>query len=379
MRALRLGLVLALLPVAPLRADRRPPYVPPILRIGLLKQTTSVDLGPGDYLLEGPAPRKRLTLKKAARLQIAGAGFIVNKARWGASVILAPTTPADEVWLNGRPYRGRLEVTRTGPAFRVVNLISVEDYLRGVLQMETSDTWPEQALKAQAVISRTYALRNRGRHGRQGFDFCREPHCQTYGGAQAERRLTDAAVDATRGEVLVDRKHRLVGTVYHSCCGGSTESAENVWERGGQPYLAPVSCKWCRGSPHYTWTAKVSNELVTRSLQTGGVPVGTVRALGILSHTPSGRVYRVRVYGDRDTVDLKANVFRNLVDPRLIRSTFWSGLSKRGNVWQIHGRGWGHGVGLCQWGMRSLAEKSMNYGQILRYYYRAVSIDDFRE
>jgi stage II sporulation protein D len=123
----------------------------------------------------------------------------------------------------------------------------------------------------------------------------------------------------------------------------------------------------------------VKNDFISRKLAAGGYDVGGVRALGILSHTPSGRVYRIRVYGQTRQVDLKANVFRNLVDGRLIRSTFWSGLSRRGDVWQIHGRGWGHGVGLCQWGMKSLAEKSMNYGEILRYYYHRVTVADWRE
>ncbi len=364
---------------APLHSRPPKPYRPPLLRLGLYVETSAVNLGPGVFTVAGKAPRKKVNWKKSARLQIAGAGFIINKARWGKKVRLTPVPSGGAILINGRPYRGAIEVERTGPAFRVVNIVSVEDYVRGVLQMETSSRWPEQALKAQSVISRTYALRNRGRHRSDGFDLCPTPHCQAYGGGRAERPVTDAIVRATRGEVLVDRRRRLINTVYHSCCGGSTESAENVWEQGGQSYLKPVSCHWCRGTPHYTWVARVSNELVTQRLEKGGRDVGNVRVIGILSHTPSGRVYRVRVFGDRGQVDLKADTFRNLIDPRLIRSSFWSAVSRRGGEWQIHGRGWGHGVGLCQWGMQALAEKSMSYGQILNYYYRGVSVGDWRE
>jgi stage II sporulation protein D len=247
------------------------------------------------------------------------------------------------------------------------------------LLLETSDKWPAEALKAQAVISRTYALRNRGRHGRGGYDLCSTPHCQAYGGVSAERKTTDAAVKATRGEVMVDRKGRLISTVFHSTCGGSTESAENVWEKGGQPYLQAVRCQWCKISPHYRWNARVPTALVDERLAKEGYKIGSVRAIGILNHTPSGRVYRVRLYGEKGTRDLNANTFRNIVNPRMIRSTFWSGISKRDGAWQVHGRGWGHGVGLCQWGMKSLADNSMTYGQILRLYYHRVDIADWKE
>lgn len=283
------------------------------------------------------------------------------------------------VWVNRHPFRGAIELERQGSGIRVVNRLSVEDYVRGVLQMETSDKWPAQALQAQAVISRTYALRNRGRHGRSGYDFCATPHCQTYGGAAAERKTTDAAVARTTGEVLVDKKKRLISAVYHSCCGGSTESAENVWEHGGQPYLKATHCPWCKGSPRFDWVAKVPTDLVDERMRTAKPGIGGVRALGILSHTPSGRVYKLRVYGERGTVDLLANTFRNIIDPGLIRSTNWSGISKLNGHWQIHGQGWGHGVGLCQWGMKTLADKSMSYGQILRLYYHGVEVLDWKE
>lgn len=355
------------------------PYVPPLIRVGLFQETTRVDLGPGNYKVIASGSVKRTTWKKPLRFLVVQGGFLAGKTRWGKKIVVEPQEAGGVVLVNGRPYRGAVELERTGPAFRVVNVLSVEDYLRGILQMETSDKWPIQALKAQAVISRTYALRNRGRHGRSGMDFCRTPHCQAYGGATAERPLLDVVVSDTQGEVLVDRRRRLISAVFHSCCGGRTESAENVWEQGGQPYLRPVSCSWCRSSPHNTWVARVKNEVIGKRLATGGYDVGGVRALGILSHTPSGRVYRVRVYGEKGQVDLKANKFRNLIDGHLIRSTFWSGLSRQGDVWQIHGRGWGHGVGLCQWGMKQLAENHMNYGEILRYYYHRVSVVDWRE
>ncbi|MBK8575578.1 MAG: SpoIID/LytB domain-containing protein [Elusimicrobia bacterium] len=351
----------------------------PLIRIGLNDSTPSVTLGFGTYRLTGIVSRRKPNYKEAVKILPSKHGFIVNKERWGKSITIEPSDRNGVVVINNRPFRGAIELKRKGAGIRIINRLSVEDYVRGVLQMETSDKWPTQALQAQAVISRTYALRNRRRHGRSGYDFCSQPHCQTYGGAAAERKATDAAVQRTRGEVLVDRKKKLASTVYHSCCGGSTESAENVWEHGGQPYLKATHCPWCKGSPRFNWVAKVPYGLVDERIRSAGFPIGGVRAIGILSHTPSGRVYKLRVYGEKGTEDILANRFRNIVDPALIRSTFWSGISKLDGAWQIHGQGWGHGVGLCQWGMKTLADKNMSYGQILRFYYRSVEVIDWEE
>ena len=352
---------------------------PPLIRIGLRDNAPSVVLGPGDYHLTGKVPHRDPHFKKSVEIVPAKKGFSAGPEQWGKSIIIEPADRTGVVVVNNRPFRGAIELERQRNGIRVVNRLSVEDYVRGVLQMETSDKWPAQALQAQAVISRTYALRNRGRHGRSGYDFCAQPHCQTYGGAAAERKTTDAAVERTRGEVLVDRHKHLASTVYHSCCGGSTESAENVWEHGGQPYLKATHCPWCKDSPQFHWVARVPYGLVDARIRAAGYDVGGVRAIGVLSHTPSGRVYKLRVYGEKATKDILANTFRNIVDPALIKSTFWAGISKLDGAWQIHGQGWGHGVGLCQWGMKTLADKNMSYGQILRLYYRGVEVVDWKE
>lgn len=351
----------------------------PLVRIGFQDKASSVILGPGSYRFSGKVSRRSRTFKQAVKIIPTKNGFNVNEDRWGMRVAIEPGRRGEVVIINNRPFRGSIELNRQGSGIRVVNRLSVEDYVRGVLQMETSDTWPAQALQAQAVISRTYALRNRGRHGRSGYDFCSKPHCQTYGGAAAERKKTDAAIMKTRGEVLVDRKKQLATTVYHSCCGGSTESAENVWEHGGQPYLKATRCPWCKNSPRFHWVAKVPDSLLDEQLRGAGYAIGHVRALGILSHTPSGRVYQIRVYGEKGTRDILASKFRSMIDPGLIRSTNWSGVSKLNGDWQIHGQGWGHGVGLCQWGMKTLAEKGKSYGQILLVYYHGAKVVDWKE
>lgn len=351
-----------------------------VLRIGLAERASEVRLGPGVYWITGKGFERKVSWTKEVRWIPTIQGFRFGNKSWPRKSVVTPVPPGDVVLFNGRPYRGRLDLLSDGKTARVINALGVEPYLRGVLHRETSEGWPTEALKAQSVISRTYALLNRGRHVRSGYDLCSRPHCQTYGGVADERSATDAVLRRTRGEVLVDRRGRLVSAVYHSCCGGSTESAENVWERGRQPYLRAVRCDWCRKSPHSLWRAEVPSAVVTARLNAAGYALGDVRAIGILSRTASGRVYQFRVYGERGTRDIHANTFRNLVDPRRIRSTKIAGVSKsEKGLWRFHGRGWGHGVGLCQWGMKELADQSMSYGQILRIYYRGVEVVDWKE
>lgn len=350
-----------------------------VLRIGISDAAKEVSLGAGSVRVRGKGLDRVYRWKDEQRLRFGEKGFALGKILWPSPVVLTAARGDDPVVVNGRPFRGRIELERTGRTVRIVNILGVETYLRGVLHMETNEVWPTEALKAQAVISRTYALLNRGRHGSRGYDLCATPHCQAYGGAAAERAATDAVLRRTRGEVLMDRKKRLVSTVYHSCCGGSTESAQNVWRHAGQPHLKATRCGWCRGSPHYFWKARVPTELVTKRLNAAGYDLGEVRAIGVLSRTATGRVHRFRVYGQKGTRDIPANEFRNIVDPRRVRSTLIAGVSKLDGAWQFHGRGWGHGVGLCQWGMKELADQSMAYGQILRIYYRGVEVRDWTE
>ena len=350
-----------------------------VLRVGLADAAPEIVLGPGAYRVRAKGLDRVHRWKDEQRLRLTDRGFSLGKVLWSSPVVLSAPKEDDPVLINRRPYRGKVELERVGRAVRIVNVVGVETYLRGVLHMETNEAWPTEALKAQAVISRTYAVLNRGRHGSRGYDLCATPHCQAYGGAAAERPATDAVLRRTRGEVVMDRKKRLVSTVYHSCCGGSTESAQNVWRHAGQPHLKAARCGWCRGSPHYFWKARVPTELVTARLNAAGYDLGEVRAIGVLSRTGTGRVHRFRVYGQKRSRDIPANEFRNIVDPRRIRSTLIAGISKLDGAWQFHGRGWGHGVGLCQWGMKELADQSMAYGQILRIYYRAVEVRDWKD
>jgi stage II sporulation protein D len=275
----------------------------------------------------------------------------------------------------GKSYRGRLEsVANSQGQLTTVNELSIDDYLQGVLGREIPQSWPLEVLKAQAVASRTYVLSNRGRHRKDGYDVCATVHCQVYGGWGVETEVINDAVQSTRGEVIVHRG-RLVTTLFHSTCGGSTEGSEAVWGGKSVPHLKAVSCRWCRPSPRSRWDAHVPGDVLAEQLRRGGVNVGRILSLRVLSHSPSGRASRVRVRGTKGHVDMQSNRFRLLVGGDVLRSTFWTHFYQKKEDWFFRGKGWGHGVGLCQWGMKGLADQGRSYKDIVHFYYRNVDIN----
>lgn len=277
--------------------------------------------------------------------------------------------------VNGRRYRGALKVVPSrGNRVTVVNVVELEDYLRSVVPSEMPHSWPAEALKAQSVVARSYAVANHGRFASDGFDLCATAACQVYDGMASEHPSSDEAVKATRGEALM-YMGRPISAVFHSCCGGRTDDARDVWRSDGKPYLKGVCSPWCREeSPNYQWEAKISDRDMAERLAASGHDVGRVESIRIVSRTKAGRAYEVRVTGTKASATFQANAFRLIVGPKCLRSTLWVGLSHGGGEWRFHGRGWGHGVGLCQWCAKVMAGKGHRYKEILIYFYRNTKV-----
>ena len=167
----------------------------------------------------------------------------------------------------------------------VINELGLEDYINGILSKEVNPDWPLESLKAQAVISRTYVLKNLRKHEKQGFDVCTETHCQVYGGVESEDKRTSAAVAATRAEVLV-YKGELAQSLFHASCGGHTENPNCVWtwESDAPEYLKGVKDDFCADSPHQLWTSTVGAGFIGSKLIKSGYKVGSVKNI-----TTSGR------------------------------------------------------------------------------------------
>ncbi len=287
----------------------------------------------------------------------------------GKNVLISALEDGFPIEVNGRPYRGDILLRVINGKFNVINELSVDDYLKGVLPREVGVSWSIESLKAQAVASRTYLVSHLGQHGQQGFDLCSDVHCQVYGGREKEHPATNTAVDETRGEILV-WNGKPIQAFFHSNCGGATEAVEYVWGLNSQPYLVKKKCHFGTEDPRYHWKKIYANNDILKALKAKTKVAGSeLHSVKIHAKSPSGRASKVAVKTDQGTYILSGNEFRIALNPEIIRSMLWTRLEKLKDAYCVEGRGWGHGVGLCQWGAKGQAENGRTYRKILDFYY----------
>jgi len=271
--------------------------------------------------------------------------------------------------LNGKEYRGSLVVIRQKDlTLLAVNYLTLDDYVKGVIPREVSPSWPPEVLKAQAVAARTFAVFSE--YSRFGNDYTLEATVasQVYGGMGSEAAATSAAVDATRGKIL-SYNGSIFPTFFHAACGGRTTAADQVWRTKYHPALQGTVCPFCQGTKHYYWTCFLSYEDLAAALTQLGKPVSGHTILTIADKDRSGRVLAWHVVSDAGGYDIPANAFRLAVGAERMRSTFLEQCVPQPDGYALSGYGWGHGVGICQWGAKTMAERGSTYEEILRYYF----------
>ncbi len=282
--------------------------------------------------------------------------------------------PSKRSWirLNGTRSRGALIILRRDATHvQVVNEMLLEDYLKGVVPREVDARWPMETLKAQAIIARTFTLQQIADCAGQPFDVTMI-WPQLYGGLLDERPRATEAVDATRG-LVVTSGHQLVLTYYHTVCGGRTEDVEAVWPSVRSPSLRSVECPYCRGAPHERWTVSLGAEALEQALARQGIVVGAVTDLQAGPRNRSGRVTTVTVVGADGSARVPALQLRTALGPNRLRSTNFT-VRSEGRRWLFQGVGWGHGVGLCQWGAARLGQRKQTAKKILAIYYPGAEI-----
>ena len=287
----------------------------------------------------------------------------------GALRIYATGAGTPLVFAGKRWYRGMLELRPgKGGGVTAVNHVDVENYLYGVVPSEMSASWPAAALQSQAVAARSYALASTSKHASRGYDVCDTDECQVYTGAAAENTNSNKAVDATRGVVLT-KNGKVLAAYFHSSSGGYTENSEDVWvQKLGHIRAVP---DYDQNSPHYTWYKNVPTATLESRLASRGVRVGSLKAINPLSRSYSGRVREVQVVGAAGSRKISGETLRLAAG---LNSTLFN-LAPRGGAdgapaeFAFAGRGWGHGLGLSQWGARRLSEAGYGYQQILAHYY----------
>jgi len=302
----------------------------------------------------------------------------------------------------GRRYRGVMRVVPTDTSVVVVNVLPIEQYLRGVVPLEIGLRAPAEqaAAEAQAIAARSYSWVHMAQGGtarNAAYDMLASVADQVYGGVDAERPFSDAAVRETNG-LVIKYNGRTVDAPYHASCGGETASPEEVWRAAAQPYLKRVSDKipgsatrfYCDIAPRFAWTRAFSGDELDAAVRTylrtfvtvpEGGP-GHVQAISIETRTPSGRVGQLVITTDRGKFTLRGNDIRSVLrgpGSEMLNSTYFSLEPEKGRDGSlarvvVRGNGYGHGIGLCQWGAIGRARAGQSARAILATYYPGTTV-----
>jgi len=323
------------------------------------------------YDMSSHAVMAEAVLKDDAQFSCYDQHFVVNGKTLLAQKIRLVPGGDDALKVNGLHYRGQLELTcGTRSGILAVNFVPVEEYLKGVVPNEVQYSWPAEALKAQAVAARTFTLSHMGTAAEHAdYDVEAGTNSQVYRGLDSERDSTSRAVEATARLVATYQGH-FISAFYHSNCGGHTADVRHVWGSEA-PYLKGVPCGFCNDSPHATWTLTLSwTEVVSALAQRNIKSIHSLEAVGRL---PDGRILSIEIQHDGIKDVMKAAAFRMLVGPERLKSTNFEIVPSAKDV-AFRGRGWGHGVGLCQEGACGLARTGYGFAEILEFYYPGIEI-----
>ncbi|MCL2010277.1 MAG: SpoIID/LytB domain-containing protein [Synergistaceae bacterium] len=263
------------------------------------------------------AANKKFDLGKSAVLTRSGSSVVVGK---NSFQLPARISSAGFLGFNNRKYRGEFLLTRE---FVLINVVDVELYVQGVLPAEGIASWPKEYQKAQAIISRTYGLRQSLNRSSRGYDVVDNTSDQVYKGAGAETPATNAMVKETAGEVLT-YENTLAFTPFHSDSGGYTATNSHVWT-SNIPYLTGVREPVAYQSPNSNWTARISASQVQAALSKMGLNVGKVREIRVAATDAGGRSTTLTFVGSGSSASAKSSLFRTHVGPNVLKSTFLTG------------------------------------------------------
>jgi stage II sporulation protein D len=388
------------------------------IRIGLAVGAPRVDFVSGQVVTIAAAGERKISTASAGRpvsaVSAPSAELLCEQAGavWRAAQLQATRAGVHIGESPPASYPGIIEIRPDALGLTVVNAVPIEDYLRGVLPSEMPVSFHMEALKAQAVAARSYALHELGRHASEGFDLCSTYHCQVYRGDSLSQRppglkRSDDAIRAARGLILSYRGF-VAKPVYHSTCGGATEDVWNVWANHLLPYLRGRSDEWgtssplageeaacrflasdgrafCRASRRFRWRVEFSLEELGEKFRANmpllgfsGAQPGRILDIAVERRSRSGRVEAL-------SISTEAGVFRVWRDnirwlfgtgkpgPGGLPSTFFCLKRREGSI-VLTGAGWGHGAGMCQIGAQGRAKAGQNFRQILASYYTGVEL-----
>lgn len=363
----------------------------PYIRVGLMQEQSEVNISANnDFVVKDIDNKQNYKFKQMEKVNIyqQGRKIYVNKKGKETTTLIVATKDNASIIVNGKRYRGSLIIQPHKAGFTVINRLLIDDYLKGVVPEEMPASWHAEALKAQAIAARTFVLYDKldRKHTKEGFDVCATTDCQVYGGLDSETSNTNNAINATKGKII-SYLHQPICAVFHAASGGATDDSINVWGVN-VPYLQAVEDK-DEQSPYQEWTVQTTAENLSKALKTYG-DVGTIKEIDFsgLKQNPqkASKPQTIKFIGNkgavevtktqlRDAFNLKSSNFViNLAGEKTKQMPAKFKIDKASTPLMIKGSGFGHRLGMSQWGAKSLADKGKNYQQILYHYYTNVNI-----
>jgi stage II sporulation protein D len=349
-----LSLCLLLLAVAPAQSQQ--------LRVAVAQKVTQLNIGTSTTAVVSDGSGHKLgELQPQKGLVAEASNEEIKVGNTQVAELWVKPQKGGYIWIGDRWYRGTVRIMPEGKRLLAVNHVDLEQYLYSVLGAEMSTTFPAEALKAQAVAARTYALYRRQSAQKKLFDVDATQSSQVYRGLSSEANTTQSAVNATLGQVMTYQGKPILAA-FHSASGGHTENVEDIWT-DKVPYLRGVA-DYDLGTPGNEWNKVISLSELSKSLK-----VSNVKSIAIDKTTQFGSVLSLKVSGDTET-SLAGKEIRTALKLRSLRFTVTPSLE--GFVFK--GRGYGHALGMSQWGAYKLAERGMKYSSILSHYYQGVEL-----
>ena len=279
-----------------------------------------------------------------------------------ATFSLRPAYPA----MDARKYQGNCFFTAGIGRIQAVNEIKLNDYLSAVVAAEGGTSASIEFYKAQAVLCRTFLLAHTTKHATDGFNVCDAVHCQAYYGINNRNPAIREAVIATDNEVAVYADTMLITAAYHSNCGGETQNSENEWLLM-LPYLRSVKDSFCLNARNGKWELKIPKTKWLNYLAKNGIKYNQNDSLQSVNFAQLSRKAYYVVDGD-------SLAFRKIRNDWGLKSSFFSVQADSTGDILLHGKGYGHGIGMCQLGAMNMAQRGYNYKDILKFYFSSITV-----
>lgn len=335
----------------------------------------------GGYKIVTPKSEIPIKIDQIIYLSRVGDSILVrdantNLGKW-ARVSIVGQTDNDVIRVKpilpsfpSRNYNDNLSFYVEFNRLMTINMIDREKYIACVVEAEAGPNKDDEFYKAQSLIARTFAMAHLEKHKGEGFNLCDGTHCEAYKGKIGFDKNIFKATLATEGLVIVDTSMQFITAAFHSNCGGFTANSQDVWITP-KPYLVSVEDKYCIGSRNSNWEVRMPLSKWKKFLQTKGVDTTTITDVKQYDFKPKSRpVYYPIANQKIPMIQIRSNF--------MFRSAFFSVLVVKKEV-RILGRGYGHGVGLCQEGAMEMANKGWKYDRIINHYYKDVKIVNINE